>query len=72
MAAKNKGKKKGGNYKKTPQQAHEYSSFIANSSYSPDATMPEANKMLSGTAEIYGQSEAEIERADPIKKKPFK
>lgn len=72
MGSKNKGKRKGGNYKKTPKQSQEYNSFIANSTYSPDATMPDANKMLSGTAEIYGQQEAEIERADPIKKKSLK
>lgn len=72
MGSKNKGKKKGGNYKKTPKQSHEYNSFIVNSTYSSDATMPDANKMLSGTAEIYGQQEAEIEHTDPIKKKPLK
>ena len=72
MAAKNKNKKKSGNYKKTPDQAHAYNSFIANSPYSPDATMPDTNKMLSGTAEILGQCEAEIVSLEPIKKTPLK
>lgn len=72
MATRNKKKKNSGNYKKTPDQAHAYNSFIAKSLYSPDATMPDANKMLSGTAEILGQREAEIDRVDPIKKTPFK
>ena len=72
MATRNKKKKKSGNYKKTPDQAHAYNSFIAKSPYSPDATMPDANKMLSGTGEISGQHEAEIDSVDPIKKTPFK
>lgn len=72
MATRNKNKKKGSNFKKNPAQVHAYSSFIANSSYSPDATMPDANKMLLGTAEIHGQQEAEIEQNDPIRKKSVK
>lgn len=42
--------------------------IYCNSPYSPDATMPDTNKMLSGTAEILGRREAEIVSVEPIKK----
>lgn len=72
MTARSKKRHKSGNYKKMPNQTHAYNSFIANSTYSPDATMPDANKMLSGTAEISGRNEDQIDSVDPIKKTPFK
>lgn len=65
------GKKKSGKFKKTQKEAQKYRDFLANSSFSPEDTVPVQNEMLQGSME-YDIEDEKINSSEKIRKTPFK